>query len=403
LYDAIVVGARCAGSPTAMLLARKGYRVLLVDRTTFPSDTMSTHLIKPPGVNRLKRWDLLDTVLRAANCPPISEVTFDLGTFSLTGTPPPMEGTAECYSPRRIQLDKVLVEAAVEAGAELREGSVVREILTDGARVTGVRGQGNGGTTFTEEATILVGADGLRSTVAHAVQAPAIRTNPTLTCAYYAYWSGIDLEHFTIHPREKRMVMAFPTNDGLTCVFVEWPKQEFRSFRSDVEGNFLKTVDLAPGMAERVHAGKREGRFVGSVVLPNYLRKPYGPGWTLVGDAGYHKDPIVGEGITDAFRDVELLVEAIDAGFSGRLVLEEALAEYERRRNEVAISGLEDACEGASLEPPLPPEGGEEAALLAALQINQEETNRFVGTIVGTVSEQEFFSPENVQRIISAA
>jgi hypothetical protein len=156
-------------------------------------------------------------------------------------------------------------------------------------------------------------------------------------------------------------------------------------------------------MAERVHAGKREGRFVGSVVLPNYLRKPYGPGWSLVGDAGYHKDPIVGEGITDAFRDAELLVEAIDAGFSGRLVLEEALAEYERGRNEVAISGLEDACEGASLEPPLPPEGDEEAALFAALQINQEETNRFVGTIVGTVSEQEFFSPENVQRIISAA
>ena len=343
-------------------------------------------------------------MLRAANCPPISEVTFDLGPFSLTGTPTPMEGTAECYSPRRIQLDKVLVEAAVEAGAELREGSVVREILTDGARVTGVRGKGKDGTTFTEEATIVVGADGLRSTVAQAVQAPAIRTNPTLTCAYYAYWSGIGLEHFTIHPREKRIVMAFPTNNGLTCVFVEWPKQEFRSFRSDVEGNFLKTVDLAaPEMAERVHAGKREGRFVGSVVLPNYLRKPYGPGWALVGDAGYHKDPIVGEGITDAFRDVELLVEAIDAGFSGRLVLEEALAEYERRRNEVAISGLEDACEGASLEPPLPPEGGEEAALFAALQNNQEETNRFVGTIVGTVSEQEFFSPENVQRIISAA
>jgi 2-polyprenyl-6-methoxyphenol hydroxylase-like FAD-dependent oxidoreductase len=207
---------------------------------------------------------------------------------------------------------------------------------------------------------------------------------------------------FEAYIRPGRGFGVLPTNDDLTLVIAGWPIAEFEANKSDVEGNYLKVFDLVPAFAERIRGAHREARIVGMAV-PNFFRKPFGPGWALVGDAGYTRDFITAQGITDAFRDAELLVEAIDAGFSGRLVLEEALAEYERRRNEVAISGLEDACEGASLEPPLPPEGGEEAALFAALQHNQGETNRFVGTIVGTVSEQEFFSPENVQRITSAA
>ena len=269
----------------------------------------------------------------------------------------------------------------------------------DGVRVTGVRGREVGGATVTEEARIVVGADGLRSTVARAVQAPAYHTKPTLTCAYYAYWSGVALDGLHICPREGWMTIAFPTNDNLACVYVAWPKQEFRAFRSDVEGNYLKTVELVPELAELVRAGEREERFAGTAVLPNFFCKPYGPGWALVGDAGYHKDPVTAQGITDAFRDAELLAEAIDAGFSVQRPLEEALDEYERQRNEAAMPMFDNTCRRATLAPPT----SEMWKLLAALRGNQKETDNFLGTIQGTVSIREFFAPENVQRIISAA
>lgn len=138
IYDAIVVGARCAGSPTAMLLARKGYRVLLVDKATFPSDIMSTHYIHQPGIAQLQRWGLLEKVI-ATNCPPISKGIFDLGPFALTGSPPRADGIAEGYCPRRTVLDKILVDAVVAAGAELREGFTVQEVLIDGQHVSGIR------------------------------------------------------------------------------------------------------------------------------------------------------------------------------------------------------------------------------------------------------------------------
>jgi flavin-dependent dehydrogenase len=133
MYDVIVVGARCAGSPTAMLLARKGYRVL-VDRTSFPSDTLSTHYIHQAGGARLKQWGLLDALV-ASNCPPIREQTFDVGPFALVGTPPPADGVADAYAPRRTVLDQLLVESASAAGAEVRERFTVRELVLDGEQV----------------------------------------------------------------------------------------------------------------------------------------------------------------------------------------------------------------------------------------------------------------------------
>jgi 2-polyprenyl-6-methoxyphenol hydroxylase-like FAD-dependent oxidoreductase len=398
MYDAIVVGARCAGSPTAMLLAREGYRVLLVDRATFPSDTMSTHFIHPPGIVQLDRWGLLER-LAASNCPPFTKMTFDLGPYALTGAPPPADGVAEHYCPRRTVLDKILVDAAVEAGAELREGFSVQEILMDGDRVTGIRGRDADGATFSEEARIVVGADGMRSLVAQAVEAPEYNTKPTLACAYYTYWSGVPIEGAEIYPREGWITIAFPTNDDLVVTFIEWPREEFHAVRTDIEGNFLKKLDLAPGLAERIRSGKREANFVGTGVLPNFLRKPYGAGWALVGDAGYHKDPYMAQGITDAFRDAELLAEAIDAGLSETHPLEEALADYERQRNNAAIPSYELNCQLASLRPPPP----EMQQLFAALQGNQKETDRFFGAFEGTVPIPAFFSPENIRRIVSAA
>ena len=193
MYDAIVVGARTAGSPTAMLLARRGYRVLVVDRAGFPSDTLSTHYIHQAGVAHLNRWGLLEQ-LTATNVPAARRLTFDLGPFALTGTPPPADGAEVAYAPRRRVLDKILLDAAATAGAEVRERFSVDELVRDGDRVVGIRGRAAGGATVTEKAPIVVGADGMRSFVARTVQAPAYDARPGLTCAYYTYWSGVPLD-----------------------------------------------------------------------------------------------------------------------------------------------------------------------------------------------------------------
>lgn len=398
MYDAIVVGARCAGSPTAMLLARKGYRVLLLDRAGFPSDTLSTHYIHQPGAARLKRWGLLDNVV-ASNCPPVTRQMLDFGPFALVGSPPPADGVAEGYAPRRRVLDQILVEAAVAAGAELREHFSVRELVIDDDRVVGICGRAAGGATVTEKARIVIGADGLQSLVARTVQAATYNVRPALTCAYYCYWSEVPIQNAELYPRPDRAIIAAPTNDGQAFVIVYWPNAAFHEVRSDIEGNFSKALDLAPGLADRVRSGKRSEPFRGTAILPNFYRKPYGPGWALVGDAGYHKDPITAHGISDAFRDAELLAGAIDEGLSGRRLLEDALADYERRRNEASLPLFKLTCQFATLQPP--PPGQQE--LFAALHRDQEQTDRFMGTVTGTVSVPEFFAPENIDRIMGAA
>lgn len=175
MYDAIVVRARCAGSPTALLLARKGYRVLLVDRATFSSDTISTHYIHQISIALLKRWGVLEHVI-ASQCPPIRQATFDLGSLTVTGDWPAVDGIATAHGVRRFMLDKILVDAAVAAGVELRETFSVEEVTMTGDHVSGIRGHGAGGATVTETAPIVIGADGKHSLVARAVQAPAYNT-----------------------------------------------------------------------------------------------------------------------------------------------------------------------------------------------------------------------------------
>ena len=338
MYDAIIVGARCAGSPTAMLLSRKGYRVLLLDKSTFPSDIMSTHFIQLPGVVRLKRWGLLQRLIDSG-CPPIASATLHFGESSFSPPDPatlPRDVPPDRFCPRRIVLDKLLVDAAVESGAELREGFAVRELLTDNGRVIGVRGGQRGSPGVQEEGRIVIGADGLHSFVAKTVKPPEYDTKPSLSFAYYSYWSGVPLDGAHLYIFDNGGMLAFATHDGCICLAVGGVASGFHEFRKDIEGNFMKVVDMDTELGERVRNGRREERFIGTADQPNYFRRPYGPRWALVGDAGYHRDFITGLGISDAFRDAELVAEAIDEGFSGRRPLEDALAAYEQRRNEFA-------------------------------------------------------------------
>jgi 2-polyprenyl-6-methoxyphenol hydroxylase-like FAD-dependent oxidoreductase len=368
-YDVIVVGARCAGAPTAMLLARLGHRVLLVDRARFPSDTVSTHLIHPPGVAALRSWGLLDR-LTASGCPPIHTYLFDLGPVAVSGAPSPDGQVA--YGPRRTVLDHLLVEAAAEAGAEVREGFTVDEIAVDGGRVTGVRG----GRT-TELARVVVGADGRHSAVADQVGAPAYHTQPRLLAGYYTYWSDLPMAgRCENYLRPGRGLAAWPTNDGLTVVVAGWPMAEFAANRTDVERHYLATLDLVPAFAKRVRAARREAAFAGTAVH-NYFRRPYGPGWALVGDAGYNRDFITAQGIQDAFRDAGRCATALHEALTGGRPYDEAMAAYQADRDAAALAMYDLTTELATLQPP-PPEvrqrvaaaAGDQAAMDLFVQVN---------------------------------
>jgi 2-polyprenyl-6-methoxyphenol hydroxylase-like FAD-dependent oxidoreductase len=291
--------------------------VLVVDRASFPSDTLSSHQVHLPAVARLRRWGLLDRVV-ASGAPATRAVRFDTGEVVLDGRFPAFQGVDAMYSPRRTVLDRLLVEAAGEAGAEVREGFTVEEVLLDGGRVAGIRGRARGGAAVTETTRLVVGADGRHSLVATTAGAAAYHQKAPLTMAYYTYWEGVPVAGGELYARPRRAVGAWPTNGGLVMTYVAWPVAEFPAFRADVEGNFLATLDLAGDLGERVRTGRRAERFRGSPDLPGWFRTPYGPGWALVGDAGLALDPITGQGISDAFRDAELLVDAVDAGLAGR-------------------------------------------------------------------------------------
>jgi flavin-dependent dehydrogenase len=399
-YDVIVIGARCAGSPTAMLLARSGYDVLLVDKATFPSYTMSTHLVHPPGVAALERWGLLHE-LEATGCPPVEHYSFDFGPVSVAGSPQPIDGVGRAYGPRRTVLDKLLVDAAARAGAEVREAFTVEEIVVEDGRVTGVRGHSKGGDTVTYSAQVVVGADGKHSLLAKTVNPETYNERPSQLAMYYAYWSDLPVSGFetTIRADNRRGWAALPTHDGLTCMPFGWPVEEFKANRGDIEGNLFKALDLAPEFAERVRGAKRESKFVGSAELPGYFRKPFGPGWVLVGDAGYHKNPITAMGINDAFRDAELVADALDDALSETRPFDEGMSDYQRTRDEVAMPVYEFTAEFASMEPPPP----EMQQLIGAMQGNQEAQDAFVSVQASTLPAPEFFAPENVGKIMSRA
>lgn len=396
-WDVIVLGARCAGAPLAMLLARRGYRVLLLDRATFPSDTISTHILQPRGVAALARWGLLDELI-ATGCPPIHTYAFDFGPFTVSGSPG-NEDSPVSYCPRRTVLDALLVNAAVSAGAELRQGFVVEDILIESGRVAGVRGRTKGGRTVEERARVVVGADGHRSRVAKAVGAQSYNERPLLLAGYYSYWSGLPMDGcYEIYVRDHRGFGVAPTHDGLTLIVGGWPYAEFETNKQHIERSFLEMLDLAPALAARVRAARREAPFAGMPV-PNFFRTPFGPGWALVGDAGYTRDPITAQGISDAFLDAERSSAALDAVLSGRRSFDEAMGECQRERDTQALPMYELTCQLASLEPPPP----EMQQVIGSILGNQAAMDGFVQMNAGTISPATFFSPENLGPIMASA
>ena len=412
--DVIVVGTRVAGAATAMLLARAGLRVLALDRARFPSDTLSTHQVQLPGIAALHRWGLLAGV-SAAGTPATRRLRFDAGRVVLDGCYPAWEGADALYSPRRILLDRLLVDAARDAGAEVRENFLVDELTWDGGRVTGIRGHERGGVRVTESALLVVGADGKRSFVARAAGARSYREHPVRTMASYSYWAGVATVGGggEIYRRAGRAVAAFPTNDGLTMIYAAAPVSEFAAARRDLRVHYLGSLRDCGDLAERVRAGRQAERLRTTPDLPSRLHVPYGPGWALAGDAGLVLDPVSALGVSNAFRDAELLAGAISAALTGggdpggdlagdlaggrpAAALDVALAGYQRRRDRAALPMYDLTASVARLGP----QRLGERLLYAGLRGRPGEISRFFGVLTGTVPPRSIFSPGRLLRII---
>jgi 2-polyprenyl-6-methoxyphenol hydroxylase-like FAD-dependent oxidoreductase len=331
-HDVVVVGARAAGAATAMLLARAGLDVLVLERGEAGADTLSTHALMRTGVVQLHRWGLLDAVIDAGT-PPVRRTTFTYADDVVPITIKASHGVDALYAPRRTVLDPILAGAAADAGAELRFGTTVGAVRRDGTgRIAGVEAVGPDGARAVHRARWVVGADGIRSVVARAVEAPVERLGTGRTAVVYGYWTGLDVDGYHWIFRPDACAGAIPTNEDRTCVFAAATPE--RIGRGGLGALRDVVAAASPDLAARL-VGAPEGiRSFGG--RPGYLRRPWGPGWALVGDAGYWKDPISAHGLTDALRDAELLATALVATASGALTEAAALADYHRTRDRLS-------------------------------------------------------------------
>jgi len=338
-HDVVVVGGRVAGAATAMLLARRGVRVLVLERAPTPgTDTLSTLALMRAGVLQLGRWGLLGR-LEAAGTPPVRQTVVHYGDEAELVPIKEKAGVAALYAPRRTVLDAMLVEAAAEAGAEVRFGAAVADVVRENGRVAGVAGRDRDGQAFEARASLVVGADGMSSVVARAVGAPTTWQGKSAGAFVYGFWTGLDVPGYEWFYRVGATAGIIPTNDGRHCVWAGARPERFRELaRGGLERCFDELLaEAAPEAVGAVAGGRREERLRGFPGLPGYLRKPWGAGWALVGDAGSFRDPIGAHGITDALRDAELLAREVPAVLADPAGEGRALAGYGRRRDEAAV------------------------------------------------------------------
>ena len=327
-FDVVIVGARCAGAATALLLARAGARVLVVDKGVYGSDTVSTHALMRGAVLQLARWGVLPAVV-AAGTPPVRSTTFSYSTGDTTVAIEPRYGVEALYAPRRTVLDRILVDAAMESGVEFEYGVQVRDIRMDGrGRVRGIEA----GRLGLLEAGLIVGADGLHSTIARLVGAWPLFVAHHRTGVLYGYWENLPADGFYWGYRPSASVGVIPTNGNASLVFVSWPSQKFEeTVRGDVPGAFRRLIrETFPVLDDQLATARPVERIRGFGGHIGFIRKSAGNGWALVGDAAYFKDPLTAHGITDALRDAEFLARTILRGTP------EAWSDYETTRLELS-------------------------------------------------------------------
>lgn len=331
-FDVLIVGARCAGAATALLLARKGLRVLAIDRGDYGQDTLSTHALMRGAVLQLHRWGLLPRLLEFGT-PAIRSTTFHYAEEAIEIAIRPADGLEALYAPRRTVLDTILVDAAWEAGAEIRHRHSLAALICDGTRVTGALVLDDVQQPLRIEADLVIGADGMGSAVARLVDAPVLRSAANTTAVLYGHWSGFSPRGYHWHYREGASVGLIETNADRHCAFIAVTPRRFRTELAGqpAEGFARVMREVSPALGEELADAQLESRIWPFAGRKGYLRQASGPGWALVGDAGYFKDPITAHGITDALRDAELLADAVADGTAA------ALARYAEARDTLSL------------------------------------------------------------------
>ncbi len=334
-YDVAIVGGRAAGAATALRLARHGLRAVVLERGTPGSDALSTHALMRGGVMQLHRWELLDTIV-AAGTPAVRRTTFTYGDDRIEVSIKPSHGVDALYAPRRTLLDPTLSCAASEAGADIRYGTTVTNLIWRRGHVVGVGVRNADGRLEQIGTELVVGADGIHSSVAKLVGARLRRRGTHATAVTYGYWSDLDTTGYEWVFRPDACSGVIPTNGGQACVFASARPARIGRGGIDVIRQIVTEGD--PELADRLGRARPP---LGTRTWgghPGYIRQSYGPGWALVGDAGYFKDPISAHGLTDALRDADLLARAVIAGRGQDALTTLALADYQHTRDRLSIA-----------------------------------------------------------------
>jgi flavin-dependent dehydrogenase len=383
MHDVIVVGARCAGAATALLLAGAGHRVLLVDQAGFPSETMSTRYIHQPGVARLARWGVLPSVLDAG-CPAITHLSHCVDGVTIAGALPAFGAIDFAIAPRRQVLDGLLASEAQAMGAEFRPRTKAVALLWRDERVAGVAVRGPDGATRSEPARVVIGADGMRSTVARLARAAVTVDDGRRTFVHYSQWRLGDRAVRLVESSGRYLGMI-PTDDDVCLLATYAPQAEFGQARTEATAFHRGIIaSLAPDLDERLRDAERVGTLIGSGDQRNFFRQAAGPGWALVGDAGHHKDSITARGITDAFAQAELLSEILAGRCESDAAVDTALAEYARRRDTMLLESYQATLRTTDLVVT-----GRRLAALADVARSPVLTERYLGVMAGMRSADE--------------
>lgn len=336
-YDVVIAGARVAGASTALLLARAGLRVLVVDPVPRGRDTLSTHALMRAGVLQLARWGVLPAI-RSVGTPAIVRTIFDYGDETITVPIQPRDGVDALYAPRRTVLDPILADTAAAAGAHVVHGLALVDILETDGRVTGALVAGPDRVPQRVHADLVIGADGIRSRVARLIGAPTEFEGTASTASIYGYWTGVGGDAYRWSYRPGVGVGVIPSNDA-ACIFASFPADRFAAEHGNgLDALFRDGIEAVDSdLAAQLGLSSPVGGLRAFPGTPGFLRRSHGPGWALVGDAGYFRDPFTAHGITDALRDAELLARAVLRG-------QHALADYQAARDDVA-RGILDVTE----------------------------------------------------------